>query len=102
MINGDYDLSQEDKTILDKIKKEEIQPLTGLSFKKLEKKRLKEVTLKEDRIVKNNNTANMSETKNLIEATSLWVARQLGLRKSIINYFNWWVKECSATGFTLK
>ena len=66
MINGDYDLSQEDKTILDKIKKEEIQPLTGLSFKKLEKKRLKEVTLKEDRIVKNNNTANMSETKSLI------------------------------------
>ena len=40
--------------------------LTGSSFKKLEKKRLKEVTLKEDRIVKNNNTANMSETNNLI------------------------------------
>ena len=40
--------------------------LTGSSFKKLEKKRLKEGTLKEDRIVKNNNTANMSETNNLI------------------------------------
>ena len=40
--------------------------LTGSSFKKLEKKRIKEVTLKEDRIVKNNNTANMSETKNVI------------------------------------
>ena len=40
--------------------------LTGSSFKKLEKKRLKKVTLKEDRIVKNNNTANMSETKSLI------------------------------------
>lgn len=55
----------------------------GIPFKKVDKKRLDEETRKVNMAIKHVVTKYTTETNNLIKAASIWIARQLSLKKPV-------------------
>ena len=53
----------------------------GIMFKKLDKKTLKVQTDRINDAIKYFKSKNITETNDLIKATSVWVAEQIGLKK---------------------
>ena len=53
----------------------------GIMFKKVDKKTLKIQTYRVDDAIKCFKSKNITETKDLIKAASVWVAEQTGLKK---------------------
>ena len=91
-------MSQEDRASMDEIKElmKRREGTDKIVFKKVDWKRLNEVTLTTNGIVKNINKTSISETNNLINATSVSVARQLGLTKPTRGQKNagsWWKRR---------
>ena len=54
----------------------------GISFKKVDMNTLNRTTAKVNRVIELIETKNITQTNNLIKAAGVWVADQLGLKKS--------------------
>ena len=54
----------------------------GIIFKKVDFKKLHAVVRRVNNVLRFFETSNITETNNLIVASSVWVSRQLGLKKS--------------------
>ena len=80
---SDVDLNEKEKVIMNEIRAllNEGKNVDGISFKKVDFKRLHEVTTKANAVVKHIPTNNITETNDLVRAISAWVAIQLGLKK---------------------
>ena len=68
----------------------------GIAFKRVERKKLKMITERANRVIKYINTKNVTEMNNLIVATSVWIAKELGLKKHIKGVKKqepWWKKR---------
>ena len=78
----DVGIPHEERAIIDQSKNiiaEGVGNNHGMSFKKVDKKRSEEETRKVN--IKHVVTKEITKTNNLIKAASVWVARQLGLKK---------------------
>ena len=80
---SDVDLNEKEKVIMNEIRGllNEGKNVDGISFKKVDFKRLHEVTAKANAVVKHIPTNNINKTNDLVRAVSAWVAIQLGLKK---------------------
>ena len=80
--NGD-EVSQENKQIVDRLKQIMLEGRTsdGIFFKKVNKRSLRAQTDKVNSVMKFVKTKNITETNKLINAASVWVADQMGLKK---------------------
>ena len=80
---NDDDISQENKHIVDRLKQIMLEGGTsdGILFNKVNKRSLRAQTERVNSLVKFVKTKNITETKKLINAASVWVVDQLGLKK---------------------
>ena len=67
----------------------------GISFKKVDMNTLNRTTAKVNRVIELIETKNITQTNNLIKATGVWVADQLGLKKYEGGKKNypWWKRQ---------
>ena len=54
----------------------------GISFRKVDKNKLKGEMKRVNQVIRHIETKNITETKELIRAATVWVAEQLGLKKT--------------------
>ena len=78
-------LTADERDILDQIRQfmDRAERCDGIAFKRVERKKLKIVTERANRVIKCIDTKDITETNNLIVATTVWVAKELGLKKYI-------------------
>ena len=78
------DLSEDHQIIVEQLKKIMVEGRTsdGIMFKKVDKKVLKIQTDRVNEMIKYSKSKNTTETNHLIRAVSVWVAEQIGLKKT--------------------
>ena len=94
----EMDLTAEERDILDQIRQfmGEGERCDGIAFKRVERKRLRTATERANRVIKCIDTNDITETNNLIVATSVWIAKELGLKKHIKRVAKqepWWKRR---------
>ena len=92
------DLTAEGRDILDQIRHfmEGGERCDGIAFKKVERNKLKTATKRANRVMKYIDTNNITERNNFIVATSLWIAKEIGLNKhikSVAKQEPWWKRR---------
>ena len=94
---NDDEISQENKQIVDRLKQIILQGRTsdGILFKKVNKGSLRAQTERVNSVMKFVKTKNITETNKLINAESVWVADQTGLKKFEIGRRKepWWKRR---------
>ena len=94
---NDGEISQENKQIVDRLKQIILQGRTndGNLFKKVNKRSLRAQTERVNSVMKFVKTKNITETRKLINAASVWVADQMGLKKFEIGRRKepWWKRR---------
>ena len=76
------DLTAEERNILDLIRQSmgEGERCDGIVFKRVERKKLRTATKRTNRVIKYIDTNDITEMNNFIVATSVWIAKELGLK----------------------
>ena len=92
------DLTADEGDILDQIRQfmDRGERCDGIAFKRVERKQLKIVTERANRVIKCIDTKDITETNNLIVATSVWIAKEFGLKKHITGVTKqepWWKRR---------
>ena len=67
-----------------------------IALKRVERKKLKTATERVNRVIKHIDTNDITETNNLIVVTSVWITKELGLKKQIkrvVKQEQWWKKR---------
>ena len=79
------DLTADERDILNQIRQfmEGGERCDGIAFKRVERKKLKTATARANRVIKYIDINNITETNNFIAAPSVWIAKELGLKKQI-------------------
>ena len=94
---NDDEISQENKQIVDRLKQIILQGRTsdGILFKKVNKRSLRAQAERVNSVMKFVKTKNITETNKLINAASVWVADQMGLKKFEIGRRKepWWKRR---------
>ena len=94
---NDDEISQENKQVVDRLKQIILQGRTsdGILFKKVNKRSLRAQTERVNSVMKFVKTKNITETNKLINAASVWVADQMGLKKFEIGWRKepWWKRR---------
>ena len=94
----EMDLTAEERDILDQIRQfmGEGERCDGIALKRVERKRLRTATERANRVIKYIDTNDITETNSLIVATSVWIAKELGLKKHIKRVAKqepWWKRR---------
>ncbi|XP_047488218.1 uncharacterized protein LOC125038695 [Penaeus chinensis] len=76
-------LSESQRVIVENLRKIYVEKRTaeGISFKKVDKNKLKREINRVNQVIRHIETKNITETNELIRAATVWVAEQLGLKK---------------------
>ena len=94
---NDDKMSQENKQIVDRLKQMILQGRTsdGILFKKVNKRSLRAQTERVNSVIKFVKTKNITETNKLINAASVLVPDQMGLKKFEISWRKepWWKRR---------
>ena len=69
----------------------------GIIFKKVGFKRLNKAVRRVNNVLRFFETSDITETNNLIVASSVWVSRQLGLKKAKRDVKPWWKSRIEDT-----
>ena len=79
------DLTADERDILDQIRQfmDRGERCYGLACKRVDRKKLKIASERANRVIKCIDTKDITEMNNLIVATSIWIAKELGLKKQI-------------------
>ena len=79
------DMNEEHRMIVEQIKEimKEGKTSNGIMFKKVNKKVLKDQTERVNEAIKYFRSKSITETNNLAQAASVWVAEQIGLKKVV-------------------
>ena len=83
-VNSEYNLNDEHRKIVERLDEIMLEGKTidGIMFKKVDKKTLKVQTGRVNDAIKYFKSKNITETNDLIKAASVWVAEQIGLKKT--------------------
>ena len=77
-------LSEGQRVIVENLRNINVEKKTaeGISFKKVDKNKLKKEMNRVNQVIRHIETKNITETNELIRAATVWVAEQLGLKKT--------------------
>ena len=77
-------LSESQREIVENLRKIYVEKKTaeGISFKKVDKNKLKKEMNRVNQVIRHIETKDITETNELIKAATVWVAEQLGLKKT--------------------
>ena len=77
-------LSESQREIVENLRKVCVEKKTaeGISFKKVDKNKLKKEMNRVNQVIRHIETKNITETNELVRAATVWVAEQLGLKKT--------------------
>ncbi|XP_063591307.1 uncharacterized protein LOC134768408 [Penaeus indicus] len=77
-------LSESQREIVENLREIHVEKKTaeGISFKKVDKNKLKREMNRVNQVIRHIETKNITETNELIKAATVWVGEQLGLKKT--------------------
>ena len=90
-------LSESQRVIVENLRKIYVEKKTGegISFKKVDKNKLKREMNRVNQVIRHIETKNITEANELIRAATVWVAEQLGLKKTEFRAKkdSWWKRR---------
>ena len=83
-VHVETEITDEERLIIDALKALVIRNETEehLLFKKVDQRKLRDVTKKVNAVIKHTETDDITQTKKLAMVADLWVAKEVGMRKS--------------------